>query len=177
MEIPRPSTRCHERPAGFTLVELVVTIAIVSILLAVAAPAMTSFLAEQAAAGNADEFASAVRYSRTEAIKRGRVVTMCASTDPAADEPECSGEAWNAGWAITAGSTVLRVQNALRAMESAKGAETTLTFAPNGLVTAGAGDYVFVPTGGDTSKQRTVTVAGTGRVQVCYEKNGEEKCS
>jgi type IV fimbrial biogenesis protein FimT len=177
MESFCPSIRRRDRPAGFTLVELVITVAIVSILLAIAAPAMTSFLAEQAAAGNADEFAAAVRFSRTEAIKRGRAVTMCASSDPAADAPECDADDWGSGWAISDGTTVLRVQNALRSMDSATGDETSLTFLQNGLITPGAGAYVFVPVGGDTSKQRTVNVSSTGKVTVCYEKNGEEKCS
>lgn len=177
MESLRPSILGRHRPAGFTLVELVVTIAIVSILLAVAAPAMTGFLADQAVAGNADEFAAAVRFSRTEAIKRGRAVTMCASTNPAADAPECDADDWGTGWAISDGTNVLRVQNALRSMDSATGDATTLTFLQNGLITPGAGAYVFVPVGGDTSKQRTVNVSTTGKVTVCYEKNGEEKCS
>lgn len=177
METFRPSTLGASRPSGFTLVELVVTIAIVSILMAVAAPAMTNFLADQAVAGNADEFAAAVRFSRTEAIKRGRAVTMCASTTPTADEASCNADDWGSGWAISDGATVLRVQNALRSMDSATGAATTLTFLQNGLIQPGAGAYVFVPVGGDTSKQRTVNVSTTGKVTVCYEKNGEEKCS
>jgi type IV fimbrial biogenesis protein FimT len=178
METSCPSIPCFKRPAGFTLVELIVTVAIVSILLAVAAPAMTSFLADQAAAANADEFAAAVRYSRTEAIKRGQTIGMCASTDPTADAPGCDADDWSTGWAITTpNGSVLRVQNALRAMDSATGAVTELAFLPNGIVQPGAGNYVFVPVGGDTAKQRTVKVATTGKVTVCYEKSGEEKCS
>lgn len=172
-----PSHRTARSPlAGFTLVELLITIAIAAILLAIGAPALTSFLADQAAAGNADEFAAAVRYARTEAMKRGRDVTMCASTDPAADAPACDANDWMTGWAITVppNSTVLRVQNALRAMDARSAADaTTLTFAPNGLVTAGSGTYTFVPIGGDLGKQRVVQVASTGRVRVC---KGEGDC-
>ncbi|HEX5686457.1 MAG TPA: GspH/FimT family pseudopilin [Ideonella sp.] len=163
--------------AGFTLVELLITIAIAAILLAIAAPSLTSFLADQAAAGNADEFAAAVRYSRTEAIKRGRVVTMCASADPGADAPECDEDgSWVTGWVITVppNSTVLRVQNALRAMDGTSTADaTSLTFAANGLATVGAGKYTFVPVGGDVTKQRVVRVLSTGRVRVC---KGEGDC-
>lgn len=163
------------RPAGFTLVELIITIAIVAILMAVAAPAMTSFLADQAAVANADEFAAAVRFSRTEAIKRGRTITMCASTDPAADAPACNAADWKTGWAITEpNGAVLRVQNALRSVESADGNATTLSFAPNGLVITGAVNVVFVPVGGDTERQRAVSVQPTGRVRMCAK--GEAEC-
>lgn len=158
---------------GFTLVELLITIAIAAVLMAIGVPSLTSFLADQAAAGNADEFAAAVRYSRTEAMKRGRAVTMCASTDPAANAPACNAADWMTGWAITVPGTVLRVQNALRAMDSTTAAATTLTFAANGLVTGGPGTYTFVPVGGDRSKQRVVRVESTGRVRVC---KGEGAC-
>lgn len=102
---------------------------------------------------------------------------MCASADPAADTPQCGeDDKWLTGWVITVppDSTVLRVQNALRAMDGGSSADaTTLTFAANGLVTAGAGEYTFVPVGGDTSKQRVVRVLSTGRVRVC---KGVEDC-
>lgn len=175
MQTSPPSIWRRGRSAGFTLVELVITIAIVAILSAIAAPAMTNFLADQAAAANADEFAAAVRFSRTEAIKRGRVVTMCASTTPSVDAPPCDGADWKTGWAITEPSgAVLRVQEGLRAVESADGSATTLTFAPNGIVTAGGGDYVFLPLGGDEEKQRAVNVSATGRVRICAK--GEDSC-
>ena len=54
--------------AGFTLVELLVTVAIAAVLMAVGVPAMTSFLSDQAAAANADEFAEALRFACSEAV-------------------------------------------------------------------------------------------------------------
>jgi type IV fimbrial biogenesis protein FimT len=146
---------------GFTLVELLVTFAIAAILVALAAPAMTSFLAEQAAAGNADELAATFRLARTEAMKRSAGVTVCASSDGA----EC-GSDWAAGWIVTAGGNVLRVQNGLAGMDSVDADEDTVTFSSNGLVSGGSGNFTFVPTGGDTALQRVVTLNVQGKVTV-----------
>lgn len=144
------------------MVELLVTFAIAAILVALAAPAMTSFLAEQAAAGNADELAAAFRFARSEAIKRSASVTVCASSDG-----QTCGNDWAAGWIVTAGGTVLRVQNGLAAMSSLTADVDTVTFASNGLVSENGGNsFTFVPTGGDTNLQRVVQLDVQGKVRV-----------
>jgi type IV fimbrial biogenesis protein FimT len=159
---PHPSTTRPRRPSGFTLVEMLVTFAIAAVLVALAAPAMTSFLAEQAAAGNADELASDFRFARSEAVKRSASVTVCASSDGST-----CGEDWTAGWIISAGDNLLKVQNSLRSMDRLDADADSVTFASNGLVTDGGGStFTFVPTGGDTNLQRVVQLDVQGKVQV-----------
>jgi type IV fimbrial biogenesis protein FimT len=171
-----PPTRFRRRAGGFTLIELLVTLAIAAILVALAAPAMSSFLAEQAAAGNADELAATFRSARSEAIKRSASVTVCASRDGATCDADNDADAddWAAGWIVaTASGSVLRVQNGLSAMSSMNGDVGKVTFAPNGLVTDGGdSDFIFVPTGGDTALQRVVHLDVQGKVQVT--KGGSE---
>lgn len=149
--------------AGFTLVELLVTVAITGVLLAVGVPAMTSFLADQAAAANADEFVEALRFARAEAIKRGGAVSMCASTDLAT----CSDD-WKAGWIVKSDDSgkVLRVQNPLRTMGSLVADAETITFQSTGIVTGGNGNYVFAAVDGNSARTRTVTLNTQGRVAV-----------
>lgn len=163
--IPSPRGRSLHRTRGFTLVELMVTLAIAAILVALAVPSMTSFLAEQAAAGNADELAAAFRFARSEAIKRSASITVCASSDG-----QACGQDWKAGWIVTTSSgTVLRVQNGLAAMSSLTGGVDTATFTSTGLVTGltdGSSSFTFVPTGGDTSLQRVVQLDVQGKVKV-----------
>jgi type IV fimbrial biogenesis protein FimT len=162
-----PPTRSRRRAGGFTLIELLVTLAIAAILVALAAPAMSSFLAEQAAAGNADELAATFRSARSEAIKRSASVTVCASSDGATCDEGDEAD-WAAGWIVaTASGSVLRVQNSLSAMSSLDGDVGKVTFASNGLVTDGGNsDFTFVPTGGDTALQRVVHLDVQGKVQV-----------
>lgn len=149
--------------AGFTLVELLVTMAIAGVLLAVGVPAMTSFLADQAAAANADEFVESLRYARAEAIKRGGAVSMCASTDLAT----CSDD-WKDGWIVKSDDSdkVLRAQNPLRSMGSLEAEAETITFQSTGIVTEGNGNYVFAAVDGNSARTRTVTLNTQGRVAV-----------
>lgn len=157
----RPALAGRRRAAGFTLVELLVTLVIAGVVLTIAVPATTAFLAEQSAAGVADELAGTFRFARTEAIKRSQAVTVCAS-----DDGETCGNDWKAGWVVTVGGTVVRAQNALSSLDSASADEDEVTFASNGLATAGSGTFTFVPVGGDTSKQRNVVLSVQGKVEI-----------
>ena len=62
---------------GFTLVELLATVTILAILLAVGVPNLTQMLQDKAAASCAAAFASDLRLARTEAIKRGVPIELC----------------------------------------------------------------------------------------------------
>ena len=156
---------------------MLVTLAIVSVLLAVGVPSLTQFLADQAAAANANEFAESMRFARTEAMKRGQAVSVCATENPAEDQPSCSGKnSWAAGWLVTAngGSKVLRIQNALHSMNTGlpvDAASFQVDFQSTGIVTAGAGSFTFNPVGdmesdGYSKRVRVVNVNVQGRVQV-----------
>jgi type IV fimbrial biogenesis protein FimT len=75
---------------GFSLVELMVTVAIAAILMAIAAPSFSIFIDNQKLLTTATEFYSAVNMTRSEAIKRGAQVTLAAN----------DGVAWTSGWTV-----------------------------------------------------------------------------
>jgi type IV fimbrial biogenesis protein FimT len=81
--------------AGFTLIELMVTLSVLAILLAVAVPSFMSSMETNRISSYLQEASGAVRYTRSEAIKRNQSVTMCASSD----QSTCTGN-WNQGWII-----------------------------------------------------------------------------
>ncbi len=96
----RPDDRC-ERSAGFSLLELLVTIAIAGIVLAIAVPSLGGFTGESRATALANEFVSALQSARSEAIKRGVPVVLCASAAPLAVEPDCApGADYADGWIV-----------------------------------------------------------------------------
>jgi len=153
--------------------------AVVGVLLAVGVPSMTQFMADRAAGANADEFAEAVRFTRSEAIKRGRPVKICATEKPEDAKPTCSGKnTWDKGWLIVfdEAERVLRVQNALRAMNASEpvtAKSDQLVFAATGIVLGGNDPetFAFNPIGdsganGYADPVRTVTVSQQGRVTV-----------
>lgn len=87
--------------AGLTLVELMVTMTIVAIMAAFAAPNLELFIRTASVRAATTELASALNFARSEAIKRGRSVTVCKSADIQATTVACSTTAsWNQGWLI-----------------------------------------------------------------------------
>jgi type IV fimbrial biogenesis protein FimT len=71
---PRPAPR---RRRGFTLVELLVTVAVAGVLLALAAPMLRDFVTSRAVASQASDLVATLRYARGEAMKRTNAVSVC----------------------------------------------------------------------------------------------------
>jgi type IV fimbrial biogenesis protein FimT len=83
------------RAAGFTLIELMVTVAIAAILLALAVPNFSGTLKASRTSSQIRELANALTYARSEAVARGQEVRMC----PSSNQTSCGGT-WSQGWII-----------------------------------------------------------------------------
>jgi type IV fimbrial biogenesis protein FimT len=87
-----------ERKKGFTLVELLITIVVISILLAAAVPSFMQAIKNNRVTGQASSFVISSQMARNEAVKRGAGTTMCAAN---ADMDGCSGSNdWSSGWIV-----------------------------------------------------------------------------
>lgn len=95
--------RIEARQRGFTLVELLVTVAVLVVLVALGAPQLRTLLLKRTVSSQAESLSSGLRFARSEAIKRGQFVTMCASSNPEAATPTClanNASDWSSGWII-----------------------------------------------------------------------------
>jgi type IV fimbrial biogenesis protein FimT len=109
---------------GFTLVELLVTIAIAAIVVTLAVPGMAAMVRNAQLSGNANQLVTALHLARSEAVKRGqRVVVRRVLAD----------SDWEAGWRVfvdsdrddifDGGETVLREYGPLSAGYTLRGDE------------------------------------------------------
>lgn len=80
---------------GFTLIELVIVIAVVAVLMSVAVPSFQSALAESRQVSVFNKMSGTLRFARSEAIKRSKGVSIC----PFATNTSC-GTDWSAGMLV-----------------------------------------------------------------------------
>jgi len=86
-----------ESENGFTLVELLITIVVVSILLATGVPSFMEFIKNNRLSTQANDLVISIQVARSEAVKRGTGSVICASTDQAT----CSAsDDWTTGWIV-----------------------------------------------------------------------------
>lgn len=85
----------NSRQTGLTLVELMVTLAVAIILLAVGMPLFSGVVANNRATAQTNTFVAAFKLARSEAVKRATEVAVCAVNDPAANPLTCGS---NSNW-------------------------------------------------------------------------------
>lgn len=75
---------------GFTLVELMVTLAVLAIVVVMAMPDLRGVVNGNRLAASSNELLATLQTARVEAVRRNRRTVVCLSADPAAAVPSCS---------------------------------------------------------------------------------------
>lgn len=158
--------------SGFTLIELMIAIAVIAVLLAVGVPSFNNLVENYRVRTNISLLQTNLVYARTESSKRGRPVTMCRSDDGAACAT--TGDNWEAGWLIFVdedGDTEVDggTDEILRAVDGLSGFtlrndDQALTYAANGSVTATS--FVLCPASADITYARSLVLLASGRPRV-----------
>ena len=175
----------HRRSSsGFTLIELMITVAIAAILLMVAAPNLSAFRRNAELTSAANTFVASINTARSEAMKRGRYA-MVVPTD--------NGASWNAGWIVFVDIDRTQIYNqgidsvvatqielptgiSMTGVNTATGTTPYVMFDPSGYSRDKSGGFgaltlTLARTEGTAAQQldqtRRIIIASTGRVRMC----------
>ena len=105
---------------GFTLIELMTTLAILAIVVAFGVPSFSYTIKNNRQSSQLNTLISAINYARTEAVKRdNQSITICGSSDQAS----CNTSQWEKGWiifvdannngSVDSGESILRINGQL----------------------------------------------------------------
>ncbi len=170
----RRKWRRSVRPAGFTLIEVLVAVAIVAILGMLAAPNFTGLMARSNVRSISSDLGSDISYARAEAIRLGGSVSICPAAS--ADGSSCAtGNNWKDGWivfreasatlngTIDTGETVLRQRGSLPGSDysvTRNGGNGALTFGGGGATQGGASYTLTIAHPSAQSRRLVVSVIG-----------------
>ena len=155
------------RAGGFTIIELMVSLAIAAVLITVGLPAFNGFVAQQRLTTYTNDFVAGIAYARSEAAKLGGVVSVQALTNDNANE-------WGGGYCIVAGNPGNCAGTPLRRVEAPTAvtldaiagldAVYTLSFNSRGLLIGGVGGAIQIcSTDTAITAGRTLNISVVGR--------------
>ena len=150
--------------SGFTLIELIITLSILTILVTLAVPSFQNLIASSRISTTTNDFHASLAYARSEAIRRGQRVTVCVSTDGV----QCAlGGNWEQGWISFIDSTRV-MGNPLATVDAGEVVLQVSPAAATGILIQGqapVSQYVSFSADGQSR-----TMAGgiqTGTIEIC----------
>lgn len=122
---------------AFTLIELMTTILVLAVLIGLAVPSFQTMIENNRVVTQSEDLATALNYARSEAVRRGTRVSVCASTDG----QTCSAD-WNKGFIViadgaasdTAAPTITTAATDVLRVWSQKSTANTTTTVSNGKI-------------------------------------------
>jgi type IV fimbrial biogenesis protein FimT len=169
----RPN-RPLSRLAGFTLIEMMVTISLLAIILGLAVPDLRAYIINSRLTSQINDVVADISLARSEAATRGALVTICVSED--LETCKNDGDAWQSGRIVfvdtNSNGDRESTEQILKRTESVGGSRTLVasgfaqtdhvSFRPyGGLYQSTGGSFLLCDPASETG--RTVTVAATGR--------------
>lgn len=151
---------------GFTLIELMVTLSVLSLLMVVAVPAFRAMMLNNRLIASSDSLVNYLNYARNTSLNDAMNVMVCPIG--ALNSTTC-GNNWTSGWIVVAqpsGKTAVLLksqQNPAASPVTISSSAASVTFDPHGLAVSQS-NFKFCDTRGGQFA-RSVMVLATGYVQ------------
>lgn len=154
--------------AAFTLVEVMVALAILAVLAAIAVPGYDSMVLSSRLRTLTTDFSASAQLARSEAMKRNSPVTLCASSNGSTCDASAG---WEQGWVIRTGTAVIRRYPAATTGYLLSSTVRELTFQPSGFGSTPATLTICraAPLG---SQERSLNLSVTGRITLTRTQSG-----
>lgn len=173
----RPGSRRCRDVHGFTLIELMVTLAVLAILLVMAVPSLTSLINGNRLTAQANELVVSLQRARSEAVRLNAPVRVCRTTNGTT----CAGAAgaWDR-WIVIDGAGQVFSDTAASGVQFSGGVDT-VTFRADGLARDASGALLATAftackaTTQPAENQRIVRLASGSRIRV-EQNNGSGSC-
>ncbi len=160
-----------KKNSGFTLTEILITVGLITIVMAIGIPSMNEFIKNDRLATQINLLVGHLALARSTAVSRHQPVIICASNDGAT----CSSVDWADGWIVfvdvdasgglSAGDEMLRSQAALEGNNTlASSAGAVVTYDNRGFAPNSTGSFALCDDRGATH-MKSITISTTGRVR------------
>lgn len=184
-------TSMKKRQTGFTLIDLLVTLAVLAIVIAIGVPGLQTITESNRAASQNNLITGTLISARSEAIKRGVDVTICASTNATAATPACNTAQWELGWIVFADmnqdgvydpppagkDSLLGVSDQLTGGLTLRMVNfsdlTKLRIQPNGAIRGTPGTFKICTQDADPKKARAINVTAIGVSSLAKDTNSD----
>ncbi len=164
---------------GFTIIELLVVIVVFAIGATIAIPSYQSLIRSNRMTVQVNELVADIHYARSEAIKRGRSVSIC-RTNPGSNACKTNKNWGVNGWIIIADSEVIKVhESSLNSDATLFETGTTnankgiLTFNRYGYAPSGARTFRLCSSSDEKADLKGVVVTPSGRVRLAVDTDGD----
>jgi type IV fimbrial biogenesis protein FimT len=163
---------------GITIIELMISLAVIAILSSIAAPSFTNIIQDNRMVTQLNELQASLSFARSEAIKRNNTITTCRSNDG----KSCEGKGdWKNGWLVFVdadfdsivdiGETILLRHAAISTNNTIIFNRSRVIYSGNGTARGGSnGTYTFCDSRGITSA-RGIIISNTGRARLAVDSN------